>query len=175
MTATAVLRPFAPADIPAIRAIYADAVIHGTASWELEPPDEAEMARRAETILGGGYPYLVAEVAGRLAGYAYASAYRPRAAYRYTIENSIYVDPSIQRAGVGRALLSGLIAAAGDRGFRQMIAVIGDSDNAASIGLHRAMGFAMIGVARSVGFKHGRWLDQVLMQRAIGEGDASAP
>lgn len=161
----AVVRPFASSDIPFIHSIYAHAVIHGTASWELEPPDAAEMSRRAEAILSAGHPYLVATVDGRIAGYAYAGPYRPRAAYRFTVENSVYVDPAVQRAGVGRALLRDLIAACEDRGYRQMVAVIGDSANDASIGLHRSLGFEMVGIARSVGYKHGRWLDQVLMHK----------
>lgn len=169
------IRPARPGDIPAIAAIYGQSVRTGTASWELEPPDAAEMLKRFETITGGGYPYLVAEVEGALAGYCYASAYRPRVAYRYTVENSIYVDPARQGRGVGRALMQALIDDCARRGFRQMIAVIGDSDNLASRKLHAALGFTLVGVAPALGHKFGRWLDQVLMQRAIGDGDASAP
>jgi phosphinothricin acetyltransferase len=163
------------ADIPAITAIYAHAVRHGTASFELEPPSEAEMARRQQALLDGNFPYVVAEAEGRLLGYAYAGAYRPRPAYRFSVEDSVYVAPDAHRRGVGRALLTALIDEAEKRGFRQMIAVIGDSAQAPSIELHRALGFRMIGAIESVGFKFDRWLDTVLMQRALGKGDRSAP
>lgn len=169
-----ILRPATHADLSAIRAIYAHAVTHGTASFELTPPDEAEMTRRFLALMDGGYPYLVAED-GRLLGYAYAGPYRPRPAYRWTVENSVYVSPEAKGSGVGRALLAALIEAAEAKGYRQMIAVIGDSDNAPSIGLHRALGFEHVGTFRSVGFKHGRWLDSVLMQRSLGLGDATTP
>ncbi|CAN7694897.1 GNAT family N-acetyltransferase [Bosea sp. LjRoot9] len=171
------IRPARPADIPAITAIYAQAVLHGTASWEIEPPDEAEMLRRQEAILAGGYPYLVAERDGALLGYAYAGAYRPRPAYRATVENSIYIAPAAQSSGVGGALLAALIEACATRGFRQMIAVIGDGTGA-SIGsrrLHERAGFRLIGVAEKVGYKHGRWLDQMLMQKELGEADRVPP
>jgi L-amino acid N-acyltransferase YncA len=171
------IRPAEPADIPAITTIYAYAVLHGTASWELDPPDEAEMLRRREAILAGGYPYLVAERAGLVLGYAYAGAYRPRPAYRATVENSIYIAPEAQGLGIGAALLDALMAACSARGFRQMIAVIGDGTGA-SIGsrrLHERAGFRLIGVAEKVGYKHGRWLDQMLMQKELGEGDATPP
>lgn len=171
------IRPAAAADIPAITAIYADAVLHGTASWELAPPDEAEMLRRHEAILAGGYPYLVAERDGILLGYAYAGAYRPRPAYRATVENSIYIAPDAQGAGVGSALLEALMCACTKSGFRQMIAVIGDGTGA-SVGsrrLHERAGFHLIGVAEKVGYKHGRWLDQMLMQKELGQGDATPP
>ncbi len=136
------IRPATPADIPAITRIYAHAVQHGTASFELEPPDEAEMARRMHALLDGGYPYIVAEIGGVLAGYAYAGPYRPRPAYRFSVEDSIYIDPGAQRRGVGRALLERLIAECERRGFRQMIAVIGDSAQTPSIELHRARGLS---------------------------------
>jgi phosphinothricin acetyltransferase len=171
------IRPADPVDIPAITAIYAHAVLHGTASWELDPPDEAEMLRRREAILAGGYPYLVAEHAGLVLGYAYAGAYRPRPAYRATVENSIYIAPDAQGLGVGAALLEALMAECSARGFRQMIAVIGDGTGA-SIGsrrLHERAGFRLIGVAEKVGYKHGRWLDQMLMQKELGEGDRTPP
>lgn len=174
---TVTIRPATTADIPAITAIYGHAVTHGTASWELDPPDEAEMAHRREAILAGGYPYLVAERDGALAGYAYAGAYRPRPAYSSTVENSIYVAPAAQGLGVGSALLDALMAACTERGFRQMVAVIGDGTGA-SVGsrrLHERAGFRLIGVAGKVGFKHGRWLDQMLMQKDLGEGDRSPP
>ncbi len=169
------VRAATPADIPAIARIYAHAVTHGTASFELEPPGEAEMARRMAALVDGGFPYLVAELGGAVAGYAYAGPYRPRPAYRFSVENSVYVAPEAHRRGVGRALMDALIAAATAKGFRQMIAVIGDSAQAPSIELHRAAGFRMIGAIRSVGYKHGRWLDTVLMQRPLGDGDESAP
>lgn len=176
MTAPAI-RHAAPADIPAIAAIYTHAVLHGTASWELDPPDESEMLRRFEAVLAGGYPYLVAEREGEVLGYAYASAYRPRPAYRATVENSIYIAPAAQGLGLGRLLLEALMKACTERGFRQMVAVIGDGTGA-SIGsrrLHEKAGFRLIGVAEKVGFKHGRWLDQMLMQKELGEGGRTPP
>jgi L-amino acid N-acyltransferase YncA len=174
MTAVS-LRPATPADIPAITRIYAHAVRHGTASFELEPPDEAEMGRRQKALLDGGFPYLAAEIDGKLAGYAYAGAYRTRPAYRFSIEDSVYVDPAQHGRRIGRTLLDALIAESEKRGFRLMIAVIGDSAQLPSIALHRAAGFEMIGAIRNVGFKHGRWLDTVLMQRALGEGATTPP
>ncbi len=169
------VRAVTTSDIPAVTAIYRPAVLTGTASFELSPPDEAEMKRRMEAVRTAGFPYLVAEVAGVVAGYGYLGAYRPRPSYAWSVENSIYVAPEAQRAGVGRALLDALIDIATARGFRQMIAVIGDSGQRGSIGLHRAVGFTFCGTVHAVGFKHGRWLDQVLMQRALGEGDTTAP
>jgi phosphinothricin acetyltransferase len=169
------IRPASPADIPAITRIYADAVQHGTASFELEPPDQAEMARRLHTLLDGGYPYIVAEIGGVLAGYAYAGPYRPRPAYRYSVEDSIYIDPGALRKGVGRALLERLIVECQRRGYRQMIAVIGDSTQTPSIELHRAAGFRMIGNIENVGYKFDRWLDSVLMQRPLGPGATTKP
>lgn len=171
----AILRPCTPADVPAVQAIYAQAVREGTASFELDPPDLAEMLRRHAGLIGAGHPYLVADLGGRVAGYAYAGPYRARPAYRASVENSVYVAPAAQGRGLGRRLLAALIDEAALRGFRQMIAVIGDSGNAASIGLHAALGFRHAGVLRAVGWKHGRWLDTVLMQRALGSGDAAAP
>lgn len=174
---TPAIRHAAPADIPAIAAIYAHAVLHGTASWELDPPDEPEMLRRFEAVLAGGYPYLVAAGEGAVLGYAYAGAYRPRPAYRATVENSIYIAPAAQGLGLGRLLLEALMEACTERGFRQMIAVIGDGTGA-SVGsrrLHEKAGFRLIGVAEKVGFKHGRWLDQMLMQKELGEGGRTPP
>jgi phosphinothricin acetyltransferase len=169
------VRSATPADVPAITRIYAHAVKHGTASFELDPPDEAEMARRQRTLLDGGYPYIIAEIDGALAGYAYAGPYRPRPAYRFSVEDSIYVDPDAQRRGVGRVLLEHLIEECERRGFRQMIAVIGDSAQAPSIELHRALGFRMIGAVQNVGYKFGRWLDSVNMQRPLGAGATTKP
>jgi len=169
------IRPASPADIPAITRIYAHAVQHGTASFELEPPDQAEMARRLHTLLDGGYPYIVAEIGGVLVGYAYAGPYRPRPAYRYSVEDSIYIDPGALRKGVGRALLERLIVECERRGYRQMIAVIGDSAQTPSIELHRAAGFRMIGNIENVGYKFDRWLDSVLMQRPLGPGATTKP
>jgi len=170
------IRTARTSDIPAITRIYAHAVEHGTASFELTPPDETEMARRMNDLVSKGFPYLAAEVGGVLGGYAYAGPYRTRPAYRLTVEDSVYIAPNIHRRGVGRMLLAALIEASEARGFRQMIAVIGDSTKqAASIGLHEAAGFRRIGILENVGFKHGRWLDSILMQRALGAGATAAP
>jgi L-amino acid N-acyltransferase YncA len=162
-------------DVPAITAIYHHHVLHGAASFEIEPPDAAEIARRRRAVIDGGYPYIVAEHGGRVVGYAYASAYRPRPAYRNTVENSVYVEPGRERQGIGRVLLTALLDACERRGFRQVVAVIGDSGHEASIGLHQALGFRMVGTLRSAGFKFGRWIDIVLMQRALGPGDDTPP
>jgi phosphinothricin acetyltransferase len=170
-----ILRSSRPEDIPAIHAIYGHAVIHGTASWELTPPELADMAARREAIIAAGYPYLVAELDGAVVGYAYAAAYRPRAAYRATVEDSIYLHPDAVGRGIGRALLAALIDACEALGFRQIVTVVGDGHGGsiASLKLHESLGFRIIGVARAAGFKHGRWLDQVLLQRSLGEGDAT--
>jgi L-amino acid N-acyltransferase YncA len=173
---TLAIRPARTSDIPAITRIYAHAVAHGTASFELTAPDETEMARRMQALLDGKFPYIVAEIDGALAGYAYAGPYRARPAYRLTVEDSVYIAAGMHRRGVGRALLAALIEASAAGGFRQMIAVIGDSTKqAASIGLHEALGFAHVGILQDVGFKHGRWLDSVLMQRALGKGATTDP
>ncbi len=169
------IRPAVAADLPAITDIYEHAVRFGTATFELVPPDLAEMTRRFETIVASGFPYFVAAADGRVVGYAYAAPYRTRPAYRFTVENSIYLLPAIHRRGIGRQLLQRLIAECEARGLRQMIAVIGDSANAASIGVHSSCGFQMIGTHPNVGFKFGRWLDIVMMQLALGEGAASLP
>lgn len=169
------IRRATTADIPVITAIYRPAVLTGTASFEVDPPDEAEMRKRFEAITSGGYPYYVAERDGRVIGYAYASAYRPRPGYRFSVEDSIYIDPSVQRSGAGQALLSKLIEDCTAQGFRQMIAVIGDSAQHASIGLHRRNGFTFSGTIHAVGYKFGRWLDGVIMQRALGPGDTTQP
>lgn len=170
------IRPAAAADVAAITAIYGAAVRGGTASFELEAPDEAEMARRWRTITEAGFPYLVATSgSGEVHGYAYVNQYRPRPAYRFSVENSIYVLPRTHRGGIGRKLLGELIRVATAKGYRQMIAVIGDSSQSASIGLHRSLGFTFCGTIHSVGYKHGRWLDSVLMQLSLGAGDTTPP
>ncbi|TBW37581.1 N-acetyltransferase family protein [Siculibacillus lacustris] len=169
------LRLVTLADAPAIAAIYGRAVLTGCASFEIDPPDAAEMAARIAKIVDAGHPWLVAELDGAVVGYAYAGPYRPRPAYRHTVEDSIYVAEEAQGRGLGRWLLAALISAEEARGARQMIAVIGDSANTGSIGLHAALGFRHAGVFTSVGYKHGRWLDSVLMQRALGPGDETAP
>jgi L-amino acid N-acyltransferase YncA len=169
------IRPTVAADLPSITDIYEHAVRHGTATFELVPPDLAEMTRRFEALVNGGFPYFVAALEGRVVGYAYAGAYRSRPAYRFTVENSVYLQPAIQRRGIGLQLLQRLIAESEARGFRQMIAVIGDSANTGSIRVHSKCGFEMIGTHPNVGFKFGRWLDTVMMQRALGEGSTTVP
>ncbi len=169
------VRPATASDIPAITRIYAHAVRHGTASFEFDPPDEAEMTRRQRALLDAGYPYLVAEIDGAIMGYAYVGPYRTRSAYRYTVENSIYIAPDAQRRGVGRALLDRLITECEARGYRLMIAVIGDSGQTPSIELHRAAGFKLVGTFEAVGYKFDRWLDSVLMQRPLGKGPSTPP
>ena len=171
----AALRPATAADVAAITAIYRPAVLHGTASFELEPPDEAEMLSRFQTATGAGYPYFVATLEGRMVGYAYASAYRARPAYRFTVEDSVYIAPEAQGKGVGTLLLKALIEASTAKGYRLMVAVIGDSRNQASITLHRNAGFTFCGTVHSIGYKFGRWLDTVIMELPLGEGDKSAP
>jgi phosphinothricin acetyltransferase len=161
------LRPATLADAPAITAIYAYQVKHGTASWELTPPSLDEMRKRMCTILEAGYPYLVAEVDGVVLGYSYASSYRPRPGYRFTCENSVYVDPALQRKGIAKLLLSELMTRCAAQGLRQMIAVIGDSHNIASIKLHESLGFVQVGFLPNIGYKFDRWLDSVIMQRAL--------
>lgn len=170
-----IIRPATPADIAAITRIYAEAVVNGTASFEIEPPHEAEMTRRQAALLNNGYPYLTAEIEGLVAGYAYAGPYRSRPAYKWSVEDSIYVAPQMHRKGIGGLLLRRLVAESEQRGFRQMIAVIGDSAQIGSIAVHERAGFSHIGTLRSVGFKHGKWLDTVLMQRALGKGDTTTP
>jgi len=163
------------ADLDDITAIYAHHVGEGLASFEETPPDRAEMARRRAKVLAQGLPYLVARANGRVIGYAYVALYHQRPAYRYTVEDSIYVAPLATGQGAGRALLARLIAEATEAGKRRMIAVIGDSANSASIGLHATLGFRVVGTLPSVGFKLGRWVDSVLMQRPLGDGDLTHP
>ena len=169
------IRPATAADLPFVTRIYEHAVRHGTATFELIAPDLAEITRRFDALMNGGFPYFVAELDGGVAGYAYAGPYRPRPAYRFTVENSVYLEPAIHRRGIGLQLMQRLIAECETRGFRQMIAVIGDSANAGSIGVHTRCGFQMIGTHPSVGLKFGRWLDTVMMQRALGEGADTLP
>jgi L-amino acid N-acyltransferase YncA len=169
------IRPAKFTDIPAITRIYAHAVNRGTASFELEAPSEAEMRKRMEALLAGRFPYLAADIDGTLAGYAYAGPYRSRPAYRFSVENSVYVAPDMHRRGIGKVLLEALIKASTERGFRLMIAVIGDSKQAASIGVHEACGFKHAGVFENVGYKFDRWLDTVLMQLPLGDGARTKP
>lgn len=169
------VRDAAREDAPALLRIYAHHVANGFGSFEETPPDDAEMLRRFDGLSSRGYPWHVAVVDGDVLGYAYASPFRPRSAYRFTVEDSVYVAPEATRRGVGAMLLKTLIARCEAMGFRQMIAAIGDSGNVSSIGLHRAYGFEIECVLRSVGFKRGRWLDLVVMRRALGAGDAAAP
>lgn len=162
-------------DLRRIAEIYGYHVRTGLASFETEAPDEAQMRARFEQIRAQGLPFLVGERDGLVAGFAYAAPYRARPAYRHTLEDSIYVDPAFAGLGIGRALLARLVAACEAIGCRSLVAVIGDSGNAASIGLHSALGFRLAGTLASIGYKHGRWVDSVLMQRPIGAGDASPP
>jgi L-amino acid N-acyltransferase YncA len=172
---TLLIRPSTEADLPAITRIYAHAVVHGTGTFELDAPDAAEMARRREAVLGNGLPWLVAERAGQLLGYAYANHFRPRRAYRFCLEDSIYLDDAARGHGVGRVLLAELLSQCEAQGARQVLAVIGDSANAGSVGVHRACGFEDVGVFKAAGWKFGRWLDVVLMQKALGQGGSTEP
>jgi len=169
-----ILRSSTDADLPAVQAIYAQAVLEGTGTFETEVPAVEEMGRRRAEVLGRQLPWLVAERDGRILGYAYANYFRPRLAYRFCVEDSIYLAPAAQGQGVGRLLLAELIARCEAAGARQMLAVIGDAANAGSIGVHTALGFQHTGVLKSAGWKFGRWLDVVLMQRTLGQGDSTA-
>jgi L-amino acid N-acyltransferase YncA len=169
------IRAAAPPDLAAVREIYAFHVLHGLASFEEEPPALEEIARRHGEVLRLGLPWLVAEDAGEVIGYGYCSRYRTRPAYRHTLEDSVYIRDGEQGKGAGRALLGELIRICEALNYRQMIAVIGDSGNAGSIALHASLGFVRAGVLRSVGYKLGRWVDSVLMQRALGSGDGTRP
>ena len=162
-------------DIPAIAAIYAHHVLHGTGTFETTPPTEADMAARRADVLGKGLPYVVAEEGGRVLGFAYCQWFKPRPAYRFSAEDSIYLHPDAAGRGLGRQLLAELVAQAEKAGIRKLIAVIGDSGNAGSIGVHRALGFTPAGSIRSCGWKFGRWLDIVLMEKAVGPGDTTPP
>ncbi|MHA1190044.1 MAG: GNAT family N-acetyltransferase [Alphaproteobacteria bacterium] len=175
-TSPLTIRDTLVSDIPAIAVIYADAVNNGTASYELSPPDADEMNRRFKTLQDGGFPYLVATLDNRIVGYAYAGPYRTRPAYRFLVEDSVYIDPAFQRRGIGNALLVRLIQACEQRTYRQIIAVIGDGSNhRASIRVHEKHGFRHIGLMQATGFKHGRWLDTALMQLSINGGASTLP
>ena len=166
------IRPSTTHDLPAITAIYAQAVLHGTGTFELDPPDQPEMARRRDDVLSKGLPWLVAQAQGQVLGYAYANHFRPRRAYRFCLEDSIYLHPEARGQGLGRVLLAELLGRCEAAGARQMLAVIGDAANAGSIGVHAALGFEHTGVLKASGWKFDRWLDVVLMQRALGPGAA---
>jgi L-amino acid N-acyltransferase YncA len=170
-----IVRAATAADAEALAAIYGHHVLHGFGTFEEIRPDAAELDRRRSTVQDRGLPYLVAENQGQVIGFAYASPFRLRAAYRYTVEDSVYIAPEAVGQGVGRVVLSGVLAACEQMGMRQVVAVIGDSGNAASIGLHTALGFEHSGVSRSVGYKHGRWVDIVLMQKVLNGGDTREP
>ncbi|KPX94992.1 Phosphinothricin N-acetyltransferase [Pseudomonas syringae pv. actinidiae] len=175
MTPTFILRDACDQDMPAVQAIYADHVLHGISSFELDPPSVAELLQRRAQVLVNGLPYLVAELAGEVVGYGYATPYRPRPAYRFTVEDSVYIRDGMGGRGIGLALLGELVQRCEQGGWRQMVAVIGNSENIASLRLHERLGFRRVGVFESVGFKHGRWVDTVLMQRMLGDGSGSAP
>jgi phosphinothricin acetyltransferase len=169
------IRAATPGDAAALAEIYADAVLHGFGTFEEVPPSPGEMAGRLAKVRGYGLPWLLAERSGQAAGYAYASPFRPRSAYRYTAEDTVYVHPGHKGTGVGRALLAALIGECEALGLRQLVAAVGDSDNAGSIALHRALGFQDAGLLPALGWKHGRWLDVVFMRRTLNGGAATAP
>jgi phosphinothricin acetyltransferase len=170
-----IVRPATEADAPALAAIYGDAVLHGFGTFEEVAPTPTDMDGRRRAVQDQGLPYLVAEDGGQVLGFAYAAPFRPRAAYRYTLEDSVYVAPEAKGKGVGRTVLSAVIAECEALGVRQLMAVIGDTGNAGSVGLHRSLGFEQTGVGRSVGFKHGRWVDIVHMQKPLNGGDTTLP
>ncbi|MCW5671039.1 MAG: N-acetyltransferase [Hydrogenophaga sp.] len=169
------IRPSRDEDLEAITRIYGHHVLHGTGTFETTPPTQAEMTARRADVLGKGLPWLVAEEGGQVLGYAYGNWFKPRPAYRFSVEDSIYMDPSAHRRGLGRALLAELLAALERAGTRKVMAVIGDSANAGSIGVHKALGFEPVGVVQSCGWKFDRWLDIVLMQKTLGAGDSTPP
>lgn len=176
MTDDVLLRPGEARDLAAITAIYGEAVRNGTASYEVEPPNLEEMTRRWQALVEAGYPHLAAELAGKVVGYAYAGPFRERRAYRFMVEDSLYIAPEAQGRGIGRALLSELIAICERKGFRQMVAIIGGgNEHPASVALHSALGFRQVGVIGGSGFKLGRWLDTLIMQRGLGDGQATLP
>lgn len=169
------IRRCAAGDVPAIAAIYDRSVETGTASWEYEPPGAEEMSNRRDAVIANGFPYFVAESDGRLVGYAYASSYRARIGYRFVVEDSVYVAEELRGCGIGKSLLTTLIAECEKLGFRQMIAVIGDSENTGSIALHERCGFQHVGRFNGIGYKFGRWLDSVQMVLALGDGSDTPP
>jgi L-amino acid N-acyltransferase YncA len=169
------IRPSREQDLPAITAIYAHHVLHGTGTFETEPPSEADMTARRADVLAKGLPYLVAEDGGRVLGYAYCQWFKPRPAYRFSAEDSIYLHPDAQGKGLGKSLLAELERQAQAAGIRKLIAVIGDSANQGSVGVHRTLGFKPVGVIQSCGWKFGKWLDIVLMEKQIGAGDSTPP
>ena len=169
------IRPSTDADIARITAIYRHHVLHGTGTFEIDPPTETDMAARRADVLSKGLPWLVAEQDGQVLGYAYANWFKPRPAYRFSAEDSIYVAEEARGMGLGRQLLAELAAQAEAVGVRKLLAVIGDSANAGSIGVHRALGFTDVGVMRSVGWKFGAWRDIVLMEKTLGAGDTTSP
>ena len=170
-----IIRPSREADLPAITAIYGHHVLHGTGTFETTPPTEADMTARRADVLGKGLPYLVLEDGGRLLGFAYCQWFKPRPAYRFSAEDSIYLHPDAAGRGLGKELLAELVRQAEAAGIRKLIAVIGDSANVGSVGVHKALGFQKVGVIQSCGWKFGRWLDIVLMEKAVGEGDRTPP
>jgi L-amino acid N-acyltransferase YncA len=169
------IRPSTDADVAAITAIYTHHVLHGTGTFEIDPPTAQDMGARRADVLTKGLPYLVAEEDGRVLGFAYCTWFKPRPAYRFSAEDSIYLAPEAAGRGLGRQLLTALAGEAEARGVRKLIAVIGDSANAGSVGVHRALGFKQVGVIRSCGWKFERWLDIVLMEKALGAGDSQPP
>ncbi len=170
-----IIRESRDEDVATLAGFYIASVKTETASWEYEPPDLAEFARRREAVLAAGFPYFTAELDGRPVGYSYASAFRARIGYRYVVEDSIYVDPAMKGRGIGKQLLNALIDECTRMGFRQMVAVIGDSANAGSIRLHAACGFEQIALFKGIGYKFDRWLDSVQMQRVLGDGASTPP
>jgi phosphinothricin acetyltransferase len=169
------IRPSRDQDLPAITAIYAHHVLHGTGTFETEPPAPGDMAARRADVLAKGLPYLVVEQGGEIVGFAYGNWFKPRPAYRYSVEDSVYLAPGLQRKGLGRALLAELLARCEAAGIRKVMAVIGDSANAGSVGLHRALGFAQAGIVEDCGWKFGAWRDIVIMQRVLGPGGTAPP
>jgi L-amino acid N-acyltransferase YncA len=169
------IRPSTDADLPAIAAIYSHHVLHGTGTFETEPPSQADMSARRADVLGKNLPYLVLEEAGKVLGFGYGNWFKPRPAYRFSVEDSIYLAPEAAGKGLGKLLLTELCAQLERRGIRKVMAVIGDSSNLGSVGVHRALGFSQIGVVQSCGWKFGRWLDIVLMEKTLGAGDTTPP
>jgi phosphinothricin acetyltransferase len=174
-TPALLIRPSTPDDLPAITSIYGWNVLNGTGTFELDPPDESEMARRRDDVLSKGLPWLVVQRDGVVLGYAYANHFRPRKAYRFCLEDSVYLAPEAKGQGLGRLLLAELLARCEAAGARQMLAVIGDSANLGSIGVHRTLGFEHIGVMKAAGWKFDEWRDVVIMQKALGQGSATEP